>query len=709
MNGVSFINKRLIIYTILLSCGASASPFYASSASISSESELSTSAAKIDNWHCEYCPNAQELTGYVSLNFSLLSDDAYTFSTNTGIEKDKPVFVSAQLMYQNDQGQYGQFYLDKLGLDSLALTGKAGLYGSYQFTVDYQQIPQRKYHQLLTPFTFNDNHLQLPDYWQNLDTISTNQGLDTSNWQQLDNAIDWQKLALNWRYFSDDNFDYALNYQQLKKSGLQQFSAAQLINASYLPLPINQQTELLDGNISYHQDKLYLNLGYFISHFSNSNDSFFYDNPFSSYVAGSKTGQFSAEPENQAYKIKLNLNYRPRMTTSLKLYAALGKMEQNNALLPYSNNAFLAHDLPVDDFNAQVATKDLSLRLYNKWSPTFKINAKYQYKQRDNKSNRYNFTPVVTDTFIGDSIENIPYDFTKEKWQLDANWRFYRKQKASISLKKANTTRFALAHFKNTEQGIVGKLQLQDQANRHYNIKASHFKRDGEKQSENHYLAVSQNPLLYRYNTADRIENKANIHISSNLSNQLAGNINGYFSKRRYHQSTLGLQDDNRYHYGIDINWQFKPHANFTLFFQQEKINATSKIGSRFSYWTSKHHDDIVNLGMTLKVSQLIDDKASLSIEALNSDGNSQSKITTTSSEKLPDIKNIWRRLKVNFSYQISPQLSGELLYQHEKLASDDFAIDKLELKTGDNLLTFGALTPNYNLNYTSMKFTYTF
>ncbi|GLX79498.1 membrane protein [Thalassotalea insulae] len=703
MNHIPFTNIMLIISCAMLPNIINSHPFNAVI-----ESDAPTPEQTV-NWLCEYCPKITEFTGNISINFAGLSDDAYYFSNHSGIEKNKPVYLSNQLTYQNQQGQYAQLDIDKLALDSLTLAAKGGHYGNYQLAFDYQKIPLRKYHQLSTPFSLKDNYLQLPDNWQSLETVSTPAELDTSKWQTFNNAIDWQKLSLNWRYFSDENIDYSLNYRRLEKSGRQQYAAAQLINASYLPLPIDQQTEQLEGNISYYQHGLLINLGYFVSHFTNNYQSYFYDNPFSNYVAGSETGELSAEPDNKAYKVKFDLSYRPDIATAFKLYAAVGNMQQNNALLRYSNNALLNQDLPTRDFNATIDTKDFSFRLYNRWSKSLKFIAKYQYKQRDNNSKLYYFSPIITETFIGDSVQNVPYDFTKEQWQLDANWQFYQRQKASISVKKNTTTRNAIRHYQNTEHGIIGKLQLQDQSNRHYSIKASHFKRDAEKQPTDSLLTVSQNPLLYRYNTAERIEDKASVNIATSLTPQLSASINSDVGKRRYQNSALGLQQDNRYHYGADISWQFKQHASMALFYQREKIDATSKGGKTLSYWTTKHQDDITNLGITIKVNQLLDNKASLSIEALNSNGKSQRKMITSASDQLPDVTNLWRRLTVNFSYQISPQLSSELTYQHEKLSADDFAIDTLELKTGDNLLTFGALTPNYNVNYASMKLTYNF
>lgn len=185
------------------------------------------------DWLCEYCPKPRTLSGNVQVNFGYLSDNAYHFGHYSGIESNSNLFLSTKVNYLTEQGNYAKLLVDNAGLDSLNLASKLGYYGHYQLSFAYQEIPLRQNQALSTPFQQQNNTLVLPDSWQYLDQRTS--PLETTTWRQFNSGVDWRKLTLSWRYFTAQNLDYTLNYQKLKKSGIEQSSAAQILNASYFP------------------------------------------------------------------------------------------------------------------------------------------------------------------------------------------------------------------------------------------------------------------------------------------------------------------------------------------------------------------------------------------------------------------------------------------------------------------------------------------
>ncbi len=692
------------------------------SEALSTASPSSSSASTLTNpkpmnaaWLCEYCPKPKTLFGNVQVDFGYLSDDAYHFGHYSGIESNNNLFLSTKVNYLTEQGNYGKLLVDNAGLDALNLSAKLGYYGHYQFSFAYQEIPLRQNPSLLTPFQQQNNTLLLPDSWQYLDQRTS--PLETTTWRQFNSGVDWQKLTLSWRYFTDQNLDYSINYQKLKKSGIEQFSAAQILNASYLPLVIDEQTEQIDAQLSYQLNDLHLNLSYFLSRFSNEYQSIHYENPFSSYLAGAEMAEISHAPDNHAYKIRLKLNYQLLPASSLKLYAAFGQMRQNNSLLPYSSNALIQQNLPNDSFDAKVVTTDYALRFYSRWSSNLSFRAKYQLNKRDNQSEQYLFTPVFSDTYLAEPQQNTLYDTKKQQLSLTTFWRFLPSQQASLEFSQSSKTEQGISKHKTDNRGITGSLMLQSEAGAQLTIRASHFNRDAQLPMRlsihlNTHLNTQlsdENPLLQRYNLAARVQNKLSFQVGKALNEQLYASVSAALSKQNYQASSLGLQHNNNYHYGADLSWQVSDKTTLSTYFQIENITTQTKASDNGSLWRNDSKDRVDSIGLTLDIKEWLDETFALSLQAIVSDGSSATTISTPSQDRLPTVNSIWQQFNLKFSYQINPQIQAQLQYQHQRLENDDFAVDYVKVNTVDNLLTFGAVSHHYQVNYFVLGLTYQF
>ncbi|MBA6390300.1 MtrB/PioB family decaheme-associated outer membrane protein [Colwellia sp. BRX10-3] len=680
--------------------------------SIASHTSTSTAAStelkQINaDWQCEYCPKTKTFSGNVQVNFGYLSDDAYHFGHYSGIESNNNLFLSTKVNYLTEEGNYAKLSVDNAGLDALKLTTKLGYYGHYQFAFAYQEIPLRQNPALLTPFQQQNNTLLLPDSWQYLDQRTST--LETTTWRQFNSGVDWQKLTLSWRYFTDQHLDYAINYQKLKKSGIEQFSAAQILNASYLPLAIDEQTEQIDAQLSYQFNDLNINLSYFLSRFSNEYQSIHYENPFSSYVAGAEMAEIAHDPDNHAYKIRLKVNYQLLPASSLKLYAAFGQMRQNNSLLPYSSNAFLQQSLPSNNFDAKVATTDYALRFYSRWSSRLSFRAKYQFNQRDNQSEQFIFTPVFSETYLSEPLQNTLYDTKKQQLSLATFWRFLPSQQASIEFSQSSKTEQGISKHKTDNQGVTGSLLLQSETGAQLTIRASHFNRDAQLPMRLSTQLSDENPLLQRYNLAARVQNKLSMQLSKALNEQLYASISGALSKQNYQASSLGLQNNHRYHYGADLSWQVDEKTTLSTYFQIEDIRSQAKASDNGSLWRNDTKERVDSFGLTLDIKEWLDEKFALSLQAIISDGSSATTLSSPSQDKLPEINSVWQQFNLKFSYQINPQIQAQLQYQHQRLENDDFAIDYVDVNTVDNLLTFGAVSHHYQVNYFILGLTYQF
>jgi len=679
------------------------------SASVMADGYTSASSASKDtsDWECEYCVRQEGYQGSVTANVGNLSDDAYRFGNYNGVDDGTQLFLDADVLYLDDDAHYFDLQLNNLGLDSQALQSEYGEFGKYQLAFDYEEIPLRKFDQLVTPFNnVGSDSLTLPAGWSFFD--GNNSQAATSDWSNFELGSDWKRIKLGWRLNTDNNFDYQFNYQQTKKTGFREFSAAQIWNASYLPLPLDHKIDQLDLRMSYNGGDWWGSFSYQLSSFSNNADSLRYQNPFTSLVTGSEFGEIATAPDNQAYKVGMNLNYRFLNNSWAKLHASYGQMSQDDSFLPYTTNASLVTDLPASDLNAEVDTRDLSLRLYSRVSSKFSVRAKYRYHEQNNKSDQLIYQSIVADSFVGSEATNLPYDYKTNKLSFGGDWRFWPGQIASIEARSDTYERNFSAIRKTDNKGLEGKLRLSNNSGLQLNIKMSRFERDASNAEIIDLLTVDENPLMQRYHQADRDEDKISVQLVSGVWQNFSASLSADYIDAEYINSGLGLQENRRINYGLDTNWQVSDDMELMLYYLTESIEANLAANeSGVGDWFANNTDDIASIGVGLKVKNLLGKPLDLVFDFSRSDADSNITVTNGSVDRLPETGSVWMTAELSLNYQYSKQWDFQLSYQRDEFESDDYAIDGVIPGTINNLLTYGAWSNNYNVNYIVASFTY--
>ena len=214
-----------------------------------------------------------------------------------------------------------------------------------------------------------------------------------------------------------------------------------------LPERIDYRTEDIKQAPEYNGDSYQVDTTYLYSQFENDNDvltwnSLFhapgyfnpaatdYDDIRYNNTAGTRystsyatTGKIALSPDNTYHNLNVNAGFNLPWASRLTASLAIGKMLQDETLLPYATSNFggTLSSLPRTSADAKIDTKMLNLS-YN-ISPISKLNAKlhYRYYDLNNDTPPASFHYYTQDTdahsYINERI-NLGYGYTQNNYGL---------------------------------------------------------------------------------------------------------------------------------------------------------------------------------------------------------------------------------------------------------------------------------------------------
>jgi len=659
--------------------------------------------AKTDRWQCQYCPESEIWSSQMNAHLGYLDEDedAFHFGNYSGIEDGGALFISGELnMLEGDT--YWSTSFQNLGLDSVGLQSEYGKLDSYQLALVYQSIPVRKYDKLITPFeNSGSSQLNLPNNW--IQSGDARDYAGSNLLSQFSLETDWDLFNLSFDYSADNNFDYSTSYRRLQKDGIREFSAAQILNATYLPFPVDQTTQDFDASASYTVEKWFVKLNAKVSRFDNQINSFTYALPYISLVSGGEQGGLSTAPDNAYTNISLysQHNYAPRSFAKLRF--STGRLKQDENFQPATTNSNLLVALPQANLDGEVSTNDLSLQVHHWFDDQWTLRIKYRDRERDNKSDQLIFQQVVTDAFIGSSLTNLPYDFSKETFSAQLDHRLNAEQKISVSYRSEDKTRNFQSIYKTRDDGFSAKYNAIFFEDIQLAIKGELLSRDSSSPQLIDFLGVVENPLMQRFNVADREQGKIDFQVFYHFSEKFSATISGKYAEQDYDKSDIGLIFNQQENINLDLYWNMNETTNFSVYYQQEEIDTELAGSDGFSLpnWQADNLDEVTSYGFNFSFQNLLDNNLNLTFDYSRSDADSTTKIIRSSViDALPSVSSLWSNAELKIDYQYSDKVDFALSFQYQEFENSDFAIDGVTPGSLTNLLTYGAFSHNYEVNY---------
>jgi len=664
----------------------------------------------IENWQCQYCPVQPTWNSEISVNMGLLSDDVYHFSNYSGFE-DNQIFLSGNINYLKDDGEYWINEFKNVGTDAIQLSSRYGVQGVYGIEINLQSIPIRPFDNLVTPFENpGSNVLRLNDNWDRSNNSANFD--DLTQFTNFKLGSDWDQLGLKFSFIQDSHFDYKFDYTRIEKKGIIGSSANQLFQATFIPLPVNSDTEEFSARVNYLNEEWFASLGVRFSSFENNINSVTYANPFSPLGSGASVSTLSTAPDNQAFYVNFNARYSYMPRSFVKIYYSYGQLTQNDDFLPFTTNSALLEPLPQASLGGEIITQNVSLKMNYWFNKKWSLRAKYNYRDRYNKTDLQIYRPILSDLFLSEAIVNIPYDLTRKNDNIYLDWRVANRQLLSLGLENKKTERQFQTIRKTSDKIISAKYRASYGNQFQLQVRAEKASRSGSAAELIDLLSVDENPLLQRFNVADRDNKKLSFMFTYIPSDTVSMILSSYYAEDDYDQTEIGLQYSWQNNINLDLSWHAMDNLDFSFFAEVEKIETDLGGSERFSGrdWLVHNKDEIVSYGVSFVIKELLDTRLKLTGSLQISDADSLISINNSGvNSRLPNTDSFWQVADLKADFRYSEKVSIALNYAYQDFERRDFSIDEVIPGAAANLLTFSALSNNYNTHYLVLSASYRF
>jgi MtrB/PioB family decaheme-associated outer membrane protein len=667
-----------------------------------------------DIYSCKACVKYTGWRGTIYFGGAYISNDSYRFGDYRGLEKEGLyAAVDGDAHFRNLQGYYFDLYARDLGYDSREIDMRGGNQGFYELRFGWQEIPKYRGYGTETPFLgVGSDYLSLPSYWVKANT--------TSGMTALNNSLAVAPLKTERKILDAgatvnflSNWSYRIDYQRQDKKGTRPMGAGMYFsNASILPAPVDYTTNIIDTAVTWANKRAQVELGFINSQFDNGNSSLTWQNPFSSMPELS-TFRATLEPDNKFYQFNLSGALTLTSWMNLSGQAAIGRLTQDDPFLPYTINP-LYSDVPLPraslDGKVDASTFHVAGKLFARINNGLTFTARGKWDERDNKTPVDSYTAVVSDLLPTVPRYNRPYSYERQQYSADLNYRAHRVIRVSAGGKQQNLDRTLQAVERTKETTWWGEVKVSPTYRTEFRVKGEWANRDISDYLQPQDGGPVDNPLMRKFNMADRSRDRYVVEFDYMVTEALGLNLGFSQAKSEYKNSSLGLQQSDDQNYSVNLNYALGDKVNVYGFYNMDKITAdivnTTSGGS--GIWNAMTRDRIETTGVGLTAT--ISEKSSLGVDYVYSGSTGRISVQTAAGEPPFDpLKTNLKNFKLHFDYDFSDHWGYRLYAEREQYDSRDWAIDGIGVDGINSVLTMGEDSPDYSVWYYRLQFSYRF
>ena len=696
-----------------LSLLAMLSTLSAAAAAADGAASAGRAARDTSKWQCKLCKFEDGLSGSVEVGGAYVSDSSSKFGEYNGLNKDGGYFIGDfSARFRGQDAAYWNLDAANLGLDARSLSAEGGKQGTYKLLLNYQELPHFISDSAQTPFIGNGGaSLTLP---AGFPASTTTLMPLASTLRQVDLETKRKELGVGASWTPARAWDYGVNFRHQIREGTLGTAGAFFVTASQLVRPVDYVTDQIDASASFTDTRFQAKLAYYGSNFTNNDPSLTWQNPFTAPgFPGADAGQLALPPENQFHQVTANLGYQLAERTRATADFAVGRGTQNQQFLaPTLNGTLAVPALPRTSLDGRVDTVNANLALNSAVTDRLRLKAAYIYNDRDNQTPQSTYSWVTTDMFVAPSQRtNLPYSFTQDKAQLRADYKAAERTTTSAGYDYDSVKRTFQEVNKANESTFWGKLASRYLDGVDLTFKFAYSDRDYSSYQPVPEITPPENPLLRKYNMADRTRNSGELRASFAATDTISIGLQFDASKDDYSNSTIGLTSAKEYNFGGDITWMLSDQTSLHLFANRQEIKSEQTGSQTFSTvdWLGENKDTINFVGVGVK-HVAIKDKLEVGADYTFTQSKGAISVNTAANEPaFPDISTSRNSLKLYVNYRLKDNVSLRAGYWYERYDSDDWALDGVTPDTIPNVLTFGQLAPQYRVHVIAMSVRYKF
>ena len=653
------------------------------------------------HWLCTLCPFRVGWYGAFDFGPGYVNGSSNRYADYRGLD-DQGVFpaIDGELHYRDEADMYVDIYADRLGIDSRSIRARGGTRGRYQIRLSYQEIPHYRGYGTATVFSgAGTSRLSLPENWQKAPITAGMTALESSltptSLQTLRKTV---QGGLTWKVASRWKADIDATHET--RSGTRPFGAGLFtINTSQFPVPVDFTTQRLNLGLQYSAAKAQLRFGFTGSWFDNGDSSVTWENPFSSTPELSRM-RASLAPDNEFYQFSVVGAFAPRPGLRLNGRASLGRMRQDDPLLPFSINPDYADlPLPRDSADLQIDTSVLNLAgsLYARLTSRLDFSARAKLDQRDNDSPVDAWTVIITDFIPGGERSNRPYSFEREQYRLELNYRTgtYLGLRAGANQENYERT---LQSVRTTDERLYwGEVNFNRWSAAQLRLKLETADRDASRYQQVDESGLIENPLMRKFNYADRDLDRAILELNLFPSSLWSVNLSWSKARADYSDSMVGLQQSDEESIAVDAAVSLGHGISLTAYAALDEI---SSLLSGFEQsqqlpWRGTTDDGTTTVG--LSISGKAGKDLNWGLDWIRSSATGKIAVVSGPGESpFPELRTQFGNLSASLRYPITRHWGLKLAVEYESLSTSDWQIDGLGPAGISNVLTLGDISPRY-------------
>ncbi|MGB8325997.1 MAG: MtrB/PioB family decaheme-associated outer membrane protein [Steroidobacteraceae bacterium] len=662
-------------------------------------------------WACKFCPFEDGFSKDLELGGGYVSDDSAKFGEYTGLnEKGGYVVASGSARYRKPDGTWFDVSMRDLGLDSRFLAMEGGKQGRYKLALSYKDTPHFIADSALSPFLgIGTGALTLPSGWVRGATTGTMSAL-AANLRGVDLETQRRAVGLAAAMTPTVHWEFAARVRHEQKTGTLGTAGSFVFDASQLGAPVDYDTNQIDLSAAYSAARLQARFAYYGSIFKNNEATLTWANPYVALAPGGTSGQLALAPSNKFHQLVASASFEFSKRTHMTADLAVGRMTQDEGFVPNTLNTTLTTaPLPRGSLDGQVDTVTANLRLSSALTDKIRFNTSASYDDRNNKTAQLLYPWVTTDTAVAAPRVNLPYSTSHGLFRVDAGSPIGRDLRLDVgydfdlyqrSLQEVRETR---------ESRFWGKVSAQAGERVDVTLRGAHAERTVSPYQAVAAIVSPENPLLRKYNMADRLQNTAEMRTEVALNKWLSFGAQATYAWEKYRTSVLGLLDARHDTATADATLTPTEQTSVTLYGSHEQIKshqANAELIAGSPPWFAKNNDTIDTAGFGIK--HHASDKLDIGLNYTFARSIGEIRIYGAVTG-FPDLTSRLDSVRLDASYQLKQKLSLHFNYWYENYRSADWMLDRVTATTVPIVLSFGQGTPSYHVNAISLSGRYAF
>jgi len=309
---------------------------------------------------------------------------------------------------------------------------------------------------------------------------------------------------------------------------------------------------------------------------------------------------------------------------------------------------------------------------------------------------------------------NQPYSFTRNLLNLSADYRLPRYAKLGAGYDYDNYKRNLQDFDETDEQTLWGKVSANAGEYVDWMFKYAHAQRDVSAYDPNPVIDPPQNPLMRKYNMADRDRDTVGFHTGITPMERLTIGVGIDYAWDDYSKSLVGLLDGEQGDVSADASLVLTDKATLSFFANRELIKSSqggSQTTPTIQDWSARNRDtiDTAGVGIKYRANEKLDLGADYSASRSTGEISIRDASFAGSSRSFPDLTTELDSVRVYGTYQLKPAVALRATYWYERYDSEDWTLDGVTPLTIPNVISLGQRSPTYHVNAVSLSVRYSF